>query len=214
MEFDNRRQRPEPAPGQLPPDEYYNNPGRALAQSRYAGGENNWGINAPPVLVPQEQVTDAALLKRGLKRGKEAKVCKRGYGANDPENIAIVNMYEKDGMSFEQIKNKLNADRVKTGRNPSLSANGVHSRYNRTAPLLFGAEGKVFVPLSQRSGRGQPCGDIPTGRPAWNDTLDTALVLVVKEWEKTKWENVAKMFQEHPGVDMEPEACAVRHHMI
>jgi hypothetical protein len=85
ISLDNRRQYP-PIVGQLPQDEDYNNPGRALAQSRYAGP----------------------------KRGKEGKVCKRGCGASDPENIAIVNMYKKDGMSFEQIKNKLNADRVKT----------------------------------------------------------------------------------------------------
>jgi hypothetical protein len=154
------------------------------------------------------------LLKRGLKRGKEDKVCKRGYGANDPENIAIVNMYEKDGMSFEEIKNKLNKDRIATGRTPSLSANGCHSRYNRTAPLLFNSEGKDFIPLSQRGGQGKRCEEIFTGKPAWNETLDTQLVLAVKEWDTTKWQGVAQLFKERTGIDMEPESCAHRHRLI
>lgn len=208
---------PRPQPAQRPDDEYFNNPGKNLAQSRFAGGENNWGVNQQPVLVPEDEVTDAALLKRGLKRGDGAKICKRGYGANDPENIAIVNMFEKDRMSFEDICKKLNSDRIANGREPSLSANGVQTRYNRNAPVLFHAEGREFIPLGMRR-RGQRMDDIePSGpRPnaAWNDELDTALVLAVKEWESRKWEDVAVLFRRKTGVDMDAGACAHRHHII
>jgi hypothetical protein len=211
----NRRQ-----PGQRPDDEYFNNPGRLLAPSRYSGAPNCWGVNAKPVLVPEEEVTDAALLKRGLKRGEGDKVCKRGYGANDPENIAIVNMYEKDHMSFEQIKEKLNADRITIGRDPSLSANGCQNRYNRNAPVLFQAEGRRFIPIGQRE-RGQRMDDIeeinrlkPASQVAWNDQLDTALVLAVKEWESRKWGEVAEIFRQRTGVDMDPDSCAKRHYII
>jgi hypothetical protein len=208
---------PRPQPGQRPDDEYFNNPGKNLRQSRFSGGQNNWGVNQMPVLVPEDEVTDAALLKRGLKRGNGAKVCKRGYGANDPENIAIVNMFEKDRMSFEAIMQKLNADRVENGKDPSLSANGVQTRYNRNAPILFSTEGKDFIPLGMRK-RGQRMDDIyssgPKAKVAWNDDLDTALVMAVKEWENRKWENVAALFRQRTGVDMDATACAHRHHII
>jgi hypothetical protein len=208
---------PRPQASQRPDDEYFNNPGKNLHQSRFSGGQNNWGVNQMPVLIPEDEVTDAALLKRGLKRGNGAKVCKRGYGANDPENIAIVNMFEKDRMSFEAIMQKLNADRVENGKDPSLSANGVQTRYNRNAPILFSAEGKDFVPLGMRK-RGQRMDDIypsgPKAKVAWNDHLDTALVMAVKDWENRKWENVAALFRQRTGIDMDAAACAHRHHII
>jgi hypothetical protein len=213
--YENIRSRPQP--GQLPGDEYFNNPGKNLRQSRYSGGQNNWGINKIPVLVPEDEVTDAALLKRGLNRGDGAKVCKRGYGANDPENIAIVNMFEKDRMSFEDICKKLNSDRVLNGRDPTLSANGCQNRYNRNAPILFSAEGREFIPLGARQ-RGQRMDDIPPTKPrgkaVWNDELDTALVLAVREWESRKWDDVAVLFKQKTGVDMDAGACANRHHII
>lgn len=207
-----------PQAGQEPDDEYFNSPGKNLSQSRYSGGQNNWGVNRKPPLVPEDEVTDAALLKRGLKRGDGAEVCKRGYGANDPENIAIVNMYEIDRMSFDQIYKKLNADRVENGKDPSLSANGVQTRYNRNAPILFQAEGREFVPLGQRK-KGQRMDDIspsagPNSRTPWTDELDVALVKAVKEWESGKWEKVAAIFREKTGVDMDAKACATRHRIL
>lgn len=153
-----------------------------------------------------------------MKRGDGAEVCKRGYGANDPENIAIVNMYEIDRMSFDHIYKKLNADRVENGRDPSLSANGVQTRYNRNAPILFQAEGREFVPLGQRK-KGQRMDDIsppagPNSRTPWTDELDVALVKAVKEWESGKWEKVAGIFREKTGVDMDAKACATRHRIL
>jgi hypothetical protein len=158
------------------------------------------------------------LFKRGLKRGDGAEVCKRGSGANDPENIAIINMYEIDRMSFEEIQKKLNADRVENGRDPSLTTSSVQTRYNRNAPIHFQAEGIDFVPVGQRK-RGQRMDDIsapdgPNLRTPWTDDLDMALVKAVKEWESGKWENVAAIFREKTGVDMDASACALRHHII
>ncbi|KAE9363682.1 hypothetical protein N431DRAFT_497489 [Stipitochalara longipes BDJ] len=208
---------PRPQPGQRPDDEYFNNPGKNLAQSRFAGGQNNWGVNKVPVLVPEDEVTDAALVKRGLKRGDGARVCKRGYGANDPENIAIVNMFEKDRMSFDAICNKLNADRIANGKAPTLTPNGCQTRFNRNAPILFSAEGRDFIPLGLRQ-RGQRMDDIaptnPRPKVAWDDELDLALVETVKEWESRKWEDVATLFKRKTGVDMDAGSCAHRHHII
>jgi hypothetical protein len=174
-------------------------------------------VNKVPVLVPEEEVSDAALLKRGLKRGDGAKVCKRGYGANDPENIAIVHMFEKDRMSFDAICNKLNADRIANGKAPTLTPNGCQTRFNRNAPILFSAEGREFIPLGMRQ-RGQRMDDIaptnPTPKVAWDDELDLALVETVKEWESRKWEDVAALFKRKTGVEMDAGSCAHRHHII
>ncbi|KAK0129107.1 hypothetical protein ONS95_001046 [Cadophora gregata] len=193
---------------------HFNQPGAGLAPSRYSGDPSvNWGLNQDPPSVPQIAVSDAALLKRGLTRGAKEKVCKRGYGANDPENVNIVNMKE-DGMSFAEIVEALNETRVANGHAPSLSVCGVTSRYNRTAPLLFAAEGKQFIPLSKR-GKGQVLGDGPLyEKPVWNDQLDLVLAQVVKDIDKDKWARVAMEYNRRTGKNISAQSAALRHTIL
>ncbi|PVH82663.1 hypothetical protein DL98DRAFT_653054 [Cadophora sp. DSE1049] len=192
----------------------FNQPGAVLDPSRYSGDPSlNWGLNQDPPSVSQTAVSDAALLKRGLTRGAKEKVCKRGYGANDPENVNIVNMKE-DGMSFAEIVEALNETRVANGRAPSLSVCGVTSRYNRTAPLLFAAEGKQFIPLSKR-GKGQVLADGPLyERPVWNDQLDLVLAQVVKDIDKDKWTRVAMEYNRRTGKNISAQSAALRHTIL
>ncbi|CZT43510.1 uncharacterized protein RSE6_03562 [Rhynchosporium secalis] len=196
------------------PRSRFNNPGAGLDPSRYSGDPNlNWGLNQDPPSVPQSSVSDAALLKRGLTRGAKEKVCKRGYGANDPENVNIVNMKE-DGMAFSEIVDQLNEVRVANGRNPSLSVCGVTSRYNRTAPLLFAAEGRQFIPLSKR-GKNDLLSDGPVGeKPVWDDDLDLVLAQVAKDIDKEKWGRVAKEFNRRTGKTISAAAAALRHTIL
>jgi len=161
-------------------------------------------------MVKQSEVSDASLKKRGLTRGKSDTVCKRGYGANDPENIKIVNMKENDGLTFEQIKTILNEERVKQGKNPTLSACGVNSRYNRTAPLIFASAGKEFIPLSQRR---KLEGKIPS-KMVWNDHTDVTLVNLVNEYNKQKWQVVAQRFNEQTGENLTASQIATRHGLL
>ncbi|KAH7313093.1 hypothetical protein BKA65DRAFT_152078 [Rhexocercosporidium sp. MPI-PUGE-AT-0058] len=192
----------------------FNQPGASLAPSRYSGDPSlTWGLNQDPPSVPQTSVSDAALLKRNLTRGAKDKVCKRGYGANDPENVNIVNMKE-DGMSFAEIVEQLNNVRVANGRAPSLSVCGVTSRYNRTAPLLFAAEGRQFIPLSKR-GKGEVLADGPLAeKPLWNDELDLILAQCVKDIEKEKWGRVAKEYNRRTGKNITAAAAALRHTLL
>ncbi|KAH6717232.1 hypothetical protein BKA61DRAFT_654462 [Leptodontidium sp. MPI-SDFR-AT-0119] len=192
----------------------FNQPGLSLGPSRYSGDPSvGWGLNQDPPSVPQTSVSDAALLKRGLTRGAKEKVCKRGYGANDPENVNIVNMKE-DGMSFGEIVEKLNDVRVANGRAPSLSVCGVTSRYNRTAPLLFAAEGRQFIPLSKR-GKGEVLADgAVTEKPIWSDDLDLTLAQCVKDIDKEKWGRVAKEFNCRTGKNISAAAAALRHTLL
>ncbi|KAG4437557.1 hypothetical protein IFR05_006944 [Cadophora sp. M221] len=192
----------------------FNQPGASLGPSRYSGDPSvGWGLNQDPPSVPQTSVSDAALFKRGLTRGAKEKVCKRGYGANDPENVNIVNMKE-DGMSFGEIVEKLNLVRVENGRAPSLSVCGVTSRYNRTAPLLFAAEGRQFIPLSKR-GKGDVLADgAITEKPTWSDDLDLVLAQCVKDIDKEKWGRVAKEFNRRTGKNIGAGAAALRHTLL
>jgi hypothetical protein len=194
-------------------DAYFNNIGRNLDDSRYSGAEMPWGVNKQPPAVPQDEVSDAALLKRGLKRGQGDKVAKRGYGANDPENIAIVNMKEQDGLSFEQIANILNERRVQAGKNPNLTITGCNGRYNRTAPLLFAAQGQEFTPLSQRKGHGKHGASL-LDQAVFNNDTDIELVNCVKEVDSQKWYSVASMFSQRTGLPMNAKAAAIRFGML
>lgn len=153
-------------------------------------------------------------MKRGLKRTQSDKVCKRGYGANDPENVDIVNLKEHRHLSFPEIVELLNNRRIERGRNPSLTVCGVTSRYNRNAPLLFASQGRKFVPLSKRR-----AGDIeehgnPTGQPAWDDDLDEVLIKCVKEVEAEKWTKVAEKMEDKTGINFGAKSAAKRYSML
>jgi hypothetical protein len=192
----------------------FNIPGGRKLDSRYCGGIENTNINQEPPLVDSNNVSNAYLEKRGLKRGKAAKICKRGYGANDPENISIVNMRESDGMSFEQIAKLLNLERIKNGKAPTLSTTGVTSRYNRTAPLLFAAQGEEFIPLSKRGRDRQGTTQRPTFQMHWTDELDEILVHSVQKWEQDKWKVAAATFNFHTGMELTPDAAATRYTLL
>lgn len=197
------------------PERYFATFGNRLEPSRYSGVPMPWGVASEPVMIDQTEVSDASLLKRNIARGEGKKICKRGYGASDPENIAIVNMKEFENMPFDEIARKLNDQRVKEGKEPSLSAVGVNSRYNRTAPLLFSAQGKEFVPLSKRRGRAKEVYEAnKSGMMLWDDELDLLLVNCVKDVDAAKWTTVATLFEEKTGKSLTPNAAALRHSLL
>lgn len=181
--------------------------------SRYSGEENIWSVNQDPVMVSQDKISDAALKKRNLSRTDSEKQCPRGYGANDPENIRIVNMKETQGLSFAKIAEALNETRIQEGRKPSMTACGVTSRYNRTAPLLFASQGKTFVPLSKRKGKVDAHGT-RTGQPAWTPDLDLLLVEKFKEFEQSRWSTIAQMMEDATGLPFNAQSVARRHTML
>ncbi|RAL64325.1 hypothetical protein DID88_002216 [Monilinia fructigena] len=156
----------------------FNTPSKHLAPSRYSGAVMPWGVNQQPVLVDQETVSDAHLKKRGLTRPPPGeKVVKRSYGANDPENVAIVNMKENDHLSFAEIAEALNLRRVECGRAPSLTVCGVNGRYK---------------PDRKKAGGAKAHGS-STSRAGWTAEAENRLVEIVKQVEAVKWTQVAKL---------------------
>lgn len=190
-------------------DQPFRNIGEQLAESRYSGADMPWGINKTPEMTDSENVSDASLLKRGLTRTDGPRICRRGYGANDPENIAIVNLKEHEGLTFAEIRERLNDKRIKEGKTPSLSVTGVANRYNRTAPVLFSSQGLEFVPLSQR--KNKPGNH---SRVEWTNEDDLALVQSFNEYDHARWPAVAKMFEDKTGKVITPEIAAQRHAIL
>lgn len=194
----------------------FENSSQNLAPSRYSGDVMPWGVNQQPVLVPQHKVSDAHLKKRGLTRAAAGEnVGKRSYGANDPENVAIVNMKENDGMSFAQIAEVLNARRVDAGRSPNLTVCGVNGRYNRTAPILFAMQGIKFVPLSDRKkAGGAKLHGTSTKKAGWSADAENKLVDIVKQIDAEKWKRVSQMLNAdlyNGRIIHDAAACAKRY---
>lgn len=165
--------------------------GTGRQHSRYSGRpDEHWQVSkkrANKTLV--EKVTQASLAKRGLKRGQEEAVIKSGYGAYDPENIEVVNLKETSDMTFLAIADHLNKKRVADGRNPTLTFTGVNGRYNRTAPVIFESQGKVFIPLSQRRKdnlganlHGTSKTPDELNNATWDEELDLKLVKIVRQY--------------------------------
>ncbi|KAM3084988.1 hypothetical protein ACMFMG_003429 [Clarireedia jacksonii] len=192
----------------------FSTPNNHLAPSRYSGAMMPWGVNQRPVMTGQENVSDASLMKRGITHPpKGERVCKRSYGVNDPENIAIVNLKENTDMTFQEIVDKLNEERVKVGKDPKLTVCGVNGRYNRTAPIMFAAQGLHFVPLSERKKNGD-CHGKRTKKAGWDPEDDKVLVETVKYIDTEKWRRVADILNRElrGGRQVyDADACAKRY---
>jgi hypothetical protein len=196
---------------------FHHNMGKGLAPSRFSGTEMPWGLNNPPAEESDGSATmsSAALVKRNVKNGGKKPV-KRAYGANDPENLAIVTMRDDDGMTFDDIASFLNAKRTEAGRVPSLTISGVNGRYNRTAPLICAAQGREFISASQRRrGIMAPIlGGLGGNGDVWSDKLDLELVKAVQEYEANKWNAVAATIEDKTGAVFDARQCAIRFSML
>jgi hypothetical protein len=137
-------------------------------------------------------------------------MARRASGANDPENITIVNLVDNHGKKWSEVADILNGARIAKGLQPSFTANGVHNRYNRNAPLLSAAEGKEFVPVCERNSRVPKSATSST----WTPELDKILVEKVQTVDAEKWPRVAQLFNEATGMNISAEAIAYRNSLI
>ncbi len=177
---------------------------------RSSGVHKRTNVNLFPPTIPTSSISDAALLKRGLKRSKNSVMSKRSNGPNDPENILIVNLRENEKKSWPDICQILNERRINEGKTPSFTPNGCHNRYNRNAPILFAAEGKEFIPVSvQRKLQKNPNGPV-----IWDDETDTLLIQAVREVDSRKWERVAALFNQRTGHQITAAEAAIRTKVI
>jgi hypothetical protein len=184
------------------------NSGGSLHNTQGDPSKDRRDTNKAPEFVNEDDVTDEWLEKRGKKRsaphGSGKKIPKRSCGANDPENIQIVNLREQEDMSFAEIVKVMNARRTKVGKDPRLTSTGIANRYNRTAPLLFAAAGMKWVPLNMRK-KGTQYNEV-----VWTPKMNKTLVRAVKKVESSKWEQVAKIFNAETGLSMDAAAVSAK----
>lgn len=177
---------------------------------RSSGVHKRTNVNLVPPTVPTSSISDAALLKRGLKRSKNSVMSRRSHGPNDPENILIVNLRENEKKNWPEICQILNERRIKEGKTPAFTPNGCHNRYNRNAPILFAAEGKEFIPVSVQ----RKLEKNPKGPMNWDDETDTLLIKAVKAVDSEKWDRVAALFKEYTGRHITAAEAALRTKVI
>ena len=151
-------------------------------------------------------------MKRGLNRGKGDTMAIRGAGINDPENIRIVNLRDNEDKSWKEITNLLNEDRILKGYATGFTANNVHNRYNRNAPVLCAAEGIPFVPISER--RKQRFQGGRSKGSDWNDHFDELLVQSHNDVKGLFWQQIADQFEETGGFRITASQAAYRMKLI
>lgn len=187
-------------------------PRQARKPSRASGTRIRTSVNkGTSPMVHSSSVSDASLLKRGMTRTSDALIVKRAMGPNDPENLKIVNMVDNLKMRWTEIADQLNKDRVAAGKAAKMTANCVHNRYNRNAPILFEAEGRTFIPIHLRKTH---VAAKEEDRFFWDADRDRMLVEAVKAVEAEKWSRVAELVNRHTGGDLTPGGAATRHRLI
>jgi hypothetical protein len=170
---------------------------------------------------------------------QKAKMYKRKVkrtGAQDPENLFIVDAYENKNLDFHQIANLLNLQREARGEAGIFQANNCHNRYNRTAPFIFKANNKVFIPIKERAKnkeRGKNKGKVKTQQARvtldaisgalilgsssainWTPHMDRMLRKMVLEFDSTKWTIIAGQLSSATGQAITAEAVAGRYSII
>lgn len=142
---------------------------------------------------------------------------RRSKGAKDPENIEIVDWYDNHEMSFAEIAQRLNSRQEKSGRPGSFTPNSIHNRYNRCAPIIYRAEGRVFVPIKNRKKHApEELDAMGNGSRSieWTPQKDQFLRRAVKEYEANKWPRIAAAFTAATRERVDPGTVSTRFGLI
>lgn len=171
-----------------------------------------WETHTALSLVSADSVPKASLKKRGISDTGAENVCIKQTGANDPENIRIVNLKDVEGKSFEEIATIINDERIEKGGYPNQKANTVNCRYNRTAPHLYQMQGIPFVRITDRAqAGGRYKYSKEQEKLIWDTEMDDALIEIEHEYRHSKWFIISKKFGKKTGHDWASETeVAVR----
>lgn len=181
----------------------------ANSQSHSGSGFNN---GPSPVPASQNKKTRS---KPKQKVGKPA--TKKRRGAMDPDNILIVDFYDNHNMEFEEIAEYLNNQYKESGKPPVFTTNSVHNRYNRSAPVIYKADGRVFVPIAERKRHTQEeLDNMSNGinTTQWTPQMDQLLNSLEATYQRNKWQFVADKFNETTGENLTALAISTRFGML
>jgi hypothetical protein len=175
--------------------------GDGMVPSR-SGRKARWETHAVPKLIDITHMSQVEKKKKGIAPHATGLILERQTGANDPENIKIVNLKDVDGLSFEDIARIINKDRIKNGRNPNQKANSINCRYNRTAPIIYQLQGIPFVRIADRA---KANGTFRYTKDQedliWTREMDNLLVEIEGCYMRNKWNIISKQFASRSGYD-------------
>ncbi|KFY90156.1 hypothetical protein V500_05294 [Pseudogymnoascus sp. VKM F-4518 (FW-2643)] len=162
--------------------------------------------------------SDRAAHRTGVSQQKVGKpLGRRSKGATDPVNIEIVNWYDNYSMSFQDIAQRLNSRQEIRGMPGTFTPNSIHNRYNRCAPIIYRAHGRVFVAIKDRKKHApEELDAMSNGSHSieWNPLKDQFLKGVVEEYEASKWSRVAAAFTAATGERVSARTVATRFGMM
>ncbi|OBT88128.1 hypothetical protein VE02_03526 [Pseudogymnoascus sp. 03VT05] len=142
---------------------------------------------------------------------------RRSKGANNPENIEIVNWYDNHNMSFPDIARRLNDRQEAKGKLATFTPNSIHNRYNRCAPIIYQAYGRVFVAIKDRKKHAPEELDamsIGSQSVDWTPLKDDFLKRTVEAYEANKWDSVAESFAAATKERVSARTVATRYGMM
>ena len=131
---------------------------------------------------------------------------------HDPENHEIKRLRDM-GLSWGEIAEQLNKQRIKSGRLPGLTENAIYSRYMRNAPKIAAAKGQQWT--AKQVGNKLSGQNIIAPQPLiFKPEEDEMLVRAYKDVMDDTWKLVSERIVTKGGPKFTPESCARRYHMI
>jgi len=180
-----------------------------------ANSHSGSGFNNDPSPMPASKNKLKTHSKPKHKVGKLAP--RKPRGAMDPDNILIVDFYDNQDMEFDAIAEYLNNQYKESGKPPVFTTNSVHNRYNRSAPVIYKADGRVFVPISARKHHTQEeLDNMSNGinTTQWTPQMDQLLRNLEATYQRSKWQFVADKFNETTGESLTATAISTRFGML
>ena len=177
--------------------------------SSTVGHEKRWETHVQPYIDEEsEQVR------------KTGRTSRDGKGAEDPENVEIVRLFDTYN-DFKIVCKMINDARIAKGKKPHFKPNNINCRYNRAAPDIWALQGRKFIRVADRviGSKGQAAGHKHTREEqklaGWTDELDTSLVEFEHEYDERKWTYIAEQLRaKHPDSEVpsfpDANACGYR----
>lgn len=148
-------------------------------------------------------------LVTGINHGNNKKL----KGESDPENQKIYTLRQKENMTFDQIAEIINADRIAAGGVGTMTSAAVYNRYKRNSPLIAMYRGEIFKPCQLDEEHGtmrefQRAEQVAPSR--FDEEEDKLLVKAVTEIKQEYWEFVSERLEALGGRHHTHKDCAER----
>lgn len=167
------------------------------------------------VYADQPRESTAGELKRQLSAvtGINHANNKKLKGESDPENQKIYILRQKENMTFDEIAEIINSDRISAGKEGTITSAAAYNRYKRNSPLIAMYRGEVFKPcqLDEEHGTMREFQRAEQTAPSGFDKAeDKLLVKAITEIKQDYWKLVSERLEALGGRRHTHKDCAER----